>query len=245
LLFLRQGTLFAQGFDVERLELRGNPVPVAEHVAFDPLGYAAVATSAAGSLVYRTGSVTGRRQFVWFDRSGAQIGTLGAPDDASALNPSLSPDGRRVALSRSESEGRGTPDIWILDTARGVLNRFTSDPGQDIVPIWSPDGGRIVFNAIRSGPLHLYEKAATGTGREEPLLTTTGNKTPSDWSPDGRFLLYHVGTSPGFDIWALPMNGDRTPFPLAQTKFNEQQGQFSPDGKWIAYQSDETGRFEI
>ena len=98
LLFVRQGTLFAQDFDAARLELRGNASPVAERIALDTgaQGSAAVSASTAGPFVYRTGSAGGLRQFVWLDRSGKDIGKAG--DLLSTMSVELSPDGRRVAL---------------------------------------------------------------------------------------------------------------------------------------------------
>jgi serine/threonine protein kinase len=238
LLFVRQGTLFAQNFDPVRLAVTGNPFPVAEQIAVNRLQSPALSASAAGPLIYRTGSSAGQRQFVWLDRSGREIGKVGDPDVADPSNPSMSPDSRRVALSRSIS---GNTDIWLLETARGLLSRFTFDAEPEAYPIWSPDGSHITFS--RSG---LYEKPAAGTGNDDLLLATPTTSNPTDWSPDGRFLLYRsVDQNENLDIWALPMEGDRKPFPVVQTNFRETDGQFSPDGRWIAYQSDESGRFEI
>jgi hypothetical protein len=243
LLFIRQGTLFAQTFDPVRLELSGNPSPVAEQVAVTLRGAPALSASAAGSIAYRTGSAVVQQQFVWFDRSGKEIGKVGDPS-GSLISGSLSPDGRRVALTR---EVNANMDVWLLDLGRGVLTRFTSDAADDIFPIWSPDGDRLVFSSNRKGGVHdLYQKSATGAGREELLLTTPQTKFATDWSPDRRFLLYQsLDPQMRWDIWALPMDGDRKPFPVVQTNFEERGGQFSPDGKWIAYESNESGRFEI
>ena len=243
LLFVRQGTLFAQDFDAARLELRGNASPVAERIALNTgaLGSAAVSASMAGPFVYRTGSAGGLRQLVWLDRSGKDIGKAG--DLLSASSVELSPDGRRVALHQQVNQNI---DVWLLELGRGVLSRFTFDPASDIFPIWSPDGSRIVFVANRKGPFDLYQKPAIGAGTEESLLATAQDKGPTDWSPDGRLLLYRsVDPKTGYDLWALPMNGDRKPFPVVKTNFDERDAQFSPDGKWIAYQSNESGRFEI
>jgi len=243
LLFVRQGTLFAQDFDAARLELRGNASPVAERIALNAgaQGSAAVSASTAGPFVYRTGSAGGLRQFVWLDRSGKDIGKAG--DLLSAVGIELSPDGRRVALFHQVNQNF---DVWLLELGRGVLSRFTFDPALERFPIWSPDGSRIVFSSNRKGPYDLYQKPAIGAGTDELLLATAEEKTPTDWSPDGRLLLYRsVDPKTGYDLWALPMNGDRKPYPLVQTNFNERDAQFSPDGKWIAYQSNESGRFEI
>ena len=54
LLFIRQGALLAQPFDVDRLELNGSPFPVAEPIAVDPVGLGApLSVAAAGSLAFR------------------------------------------------------------------------------------------------------------------------------------------------------------------------------------------------
>ena len=244
LLFVLQGTLFAQRFDTDKLALMGDPIPVADQIAENLVNQeAALSTSASGSVVYRTGSES-PRQLVWMDRSGREIEKLGAPDPTSPTHPSLSRDGRRIALDRMVN---GNPDVWILELERSVLSRFTFDAAVDSAPIWSPDSNQIIFASRRKGVRDLYKKPVRGAGSEELLLATPETKDPVDWSPDGRFFLYGtVDPKTGNDIWALPINGaDRKPFPVAQTNFNEHSGQFSPDGKWIAYQSNESGRFEI
>jgi Tol biopolymer transport system component len=247
LLFVSQGKLIAQKFDPRKLALSGNPFPVADQpVALGgPASSVALSASAAGSIVYRGGQTAGvQRQFVWFDRSGKEIGKLGAADDANPQSVSMSPDGRRIVLNRTVN---GNTDIWMLDLASGALSRFTSDMATDVGPIWSPDGRSVLFSSNRKGVFDLYQKSATGAGREDLVLATPQNKGPSDWSPDGRFVLYRSPTSPatGFDLWLVPMDGERKPVPVVQTNFEERDGQFSPDGKWIAYQSNESGRMEI
>jgi Tol biopolymer transport system component len=241
LLFVRQGTLFAQGFDPSTLALGEDQFPVAGGVAVvEPPLLAALSTSAAGPVVYRTGSAGGLRQVAWFDRSGKQLERVGNPT-SNIRSPALSPDGTRLAFHRSVN---GNTDIWLLDVRRGVLSRFTSSNEGDFYPLWSPDGGRLVFGTNRD----LFEKPAIGAGAEKVLLKTSTSKNPTSWSRDGRFVLYFIAIaepSPNTDIWALPMQGDRKPFPVAETSFDERDGQFSPDGKWIAFQSNESGRLEV
>jgi Tol biopolymer transport system component len=241
MLFVRQGTLFSQAFDLSALTLTGSPAPLAEQVA-------TVSASRAGPIVYRTTSGQGRRQLVWLDRSGKEIGRVGKPDgsrlaEGSDTDIAISPDGRYVVLSRTVDENH---DIWLLETARGVLSRFTFEPAAEYSARWSPDGRRVVFTSDRSGVFDLYVKSASGAGSEELLLATPVNKSPIDWSPDGRVLLFR-STDPvtSHDLWALPLDGDRQPFPVARTNFVEAFGQFSPDGRWLAYQSNVSGRTEV
>jgi len=246
LLFVRQGTLFGQSFDPDRLELAGNPFPVAEGITVDVgAGMVALSTSAGGAIVYRSGSVGALRQLAWFDQSGKQIQQVGVPGNAERMqNPSLSFDGRHVVMYRRVD---GNVDVWLLEVGRGVLSRLTFDEADDVFPTWSPDDVHVVFSSNRKDRVHdLYQTSIAGAGREELLLTTPQIKHPTDWSGDGRFVLYRSqDPKMGWDIWAVPVDGDRKPFPVVQTNFDERDGQFSPDGKWIAYQSNESGRVEI
>jgi serine/threonine protein kinase len=244
LLFARQGTLFAQPFDPDRMTVSGGPVVVAEQVAVGGgLGtFVAVSASTGGTIVYRAGSGAGIRQFVWVDRAGKELSAIGNGDTDDYPNPTMSPDERTIAVNRTVG---GNMDVWLIEP-RGVRRRFTFDVAVDNFPIWSPDGRWIVFSSTRmGGPHNLFRKPATGAGAEELLLDTPEVKAASDWSADGRTLLFRSSsTATGYDIWALPLD-TRKPFPVVQTPFAERDATFSQDGKWIAYQSDESGRFEI
>src|SRR5262249_25477421 len=245
LLFVQQGKLVARPFDVSRGELGGDPVTVADLVGFDSATNAgAFSVSAAGPIAYRSGRPA-LHQLVWFDRAGKPVGATGETDAASLIHAELSPDGRRIAVSRVVQYNE---DVYLIDTARGVPTRFTSDPASDRLPIWSNDGNWVVFASNRTGKYDLYRKPASGAATEELLAESPQHKAAADWSPDGRFLLYS-DTDPktGTDLWKLALTGDdRKPSPVIRTPFDERNAQFSPDGRWVAYQSNENGgRFEV
>ena len=244
--FVREGSLFAQRFDPSTHELSGSVTRIGDDIAFG-LNVPSVSTSAAGVIAYRTGSGQSRRQFVWFDRSGTQLGPVG---EAGLLvsNPSLSPDGRHVVVQRSVQQNT---DLWSLDLERSVFTRLTFDPGIDSMPLWSPDGRRIVFSAPRGSDEQLSLKRVDGTGPDEVLRIPSGSgvKIACDWSPDGRFLLYKQfdAATSTTDLWVMPMDreGAGPPVPVVRTPYDERDGQFSPDGRWIAFESDESGQPEI
>jgi Tol biopolymer transport system component len=242
LLFRREGTLVAQPFDTLKMELTGEPIPVAERLG-SALANGFFSASATGVLVFRTGLESLTSQLTWVDREGKTLGTVG--DVGLFLNVALSPDGSRAAFSRFNVE-RVAADIWVLDIRAGTDSRFTFGPNGSTAPVWSPDGSRIVFGSGRAGMADLYQKPANGTTDEEVLLESADEKTPTSWSGDGRFLLYTAADpKTKADLWALPLGGGRTPIPVLRTGFNEDQGRFSPDARWIAYRSDESGRNEI
>jgi Tol biopolymer transport system component len=212
---VRQGALVAQAFDPTSLTLIADPFEVADHVAFDPARYAAaVSASSEGIIVYRAGSVAGRRQFVWVDRTGKELGRIGHIDSAGSLDPSLSPDEQRIAFYRTVN---AQPDIWLLDTRCGVLSKFTTE-GRALRPIWSPDGSEMVYAA--GIPTNLFRRPVAGQGDERALLETNQPKAATDWSRDGRFVLYRSNDpQTGWDLWALPLDGTRNPSQVVRTRF--------------------------
>jgi Tol biopolymer transport system component len=242
LLFLRETTLMAQPFDPERLALVGDAFPVVEHVQTSGApSYGFFSASNAGVLVYQTGTAGGTPQLMWLDRTGRPVASVGSA--AAYGDLVLSRDGKKAAVTLTQ---QGGADVWLVDLDRGGLpTRFTFNEANDISPIWSPDGTRIVFASNRNGvssPFDIYQKASSGTGAEEVVLADRLAKLPTSWSADGRFILY---TSAAIDLWILPLSGDKKPFPFLQTRFTETQGQFSPDGRWIAYVSNESGLNEV
>jgi Tol biopolymer transport system component len=193
-------------------------------------------------VAYRS-LVSERRQLIWFDRTGKALGTALDLDETNLNTPELSPDGRRLAVSRTV---QNNVDVWIIDTLREGMTRFTFDPAVDNYPVWSPDGARTAFRSNRKGAYDLYLKQSSRADSEELLWESPRTKFPIQWSPDGRFLLYYdVDPKTSGDLWLLPMTGDRKPAPLVNTPFDERNGQLSPDGRWVAYQSDESGRNDI
>jgi Tol biopolymer transport system component/DNA-binding winged helix-turn-helix (wHTH) protein len=246
LLFVTQAALFAQTFDPGKFELGGDAFRLAEQVTVDAaMNRAAVSASDNGSIIYRTGSGGGQRQFIWFDRRGQETEHVGEPDGSGVLGPALSPDGHHVAMYRTVD---GNSDIWLMEVERGVRERFTMDSAGEVNPVWSPDRRRIAFSSNRDGAYDLYTKSVSGP-ETELLLKTEDPKSASSWSPNGRYLLYRsTGPDTGYDIWALPFDEagkPGKPFPVVETKAEEREAEFSPNGKWIAYQSTFSGRSEI
>lgn len=187
------------------------------------------------------GGVEGR--LTWFDRQGKVVGTSGAPGLYRTLT--ISPDGKRVAFERADPQTQNR-DIWLMEVASGATTRFTSDPGWDAFPTWSPDGRRIVFTSNRSGVFDLYRKASNGSGNEQLLYQSSEGKGPTSWSPDARFLIYYsLGQPTHLRLLAIDGPADRQPTPLVDSQFTSITGRFSPDGRWIVYSSNESGKNEI
>ena len=245
LLYVRDGSLVAQYFDADKLELTGEAMPIADSlVGFDltsNLGRFSV--SGNGVLVYYTGIEFDKAQLQWVDRGGKQIAALGGSAGYGYLR--ISPDEKRLVFARRDPSTRW--DVWLIELTRDAVTRFTFDSRTEVFPIWSPDGTRIAFSSNRDGQMDIYEKLSSGVGNDQELLKQpTEPKFVNDWSPDNRFIAFHVlSGKTRADIWVLPLFGDRKPFPFLQTQHGEREARFSPNGRWVAYTSDETGPREL
>jgi len=244
LLYLNGGTLFAVPFDLEKLEIRGTPVPVLEEVAYSTLsGAAQLDFSQTGTLVYHAGERTGLFTVQWLDAAGKTQPLLAKPGVYG--RPSLSPDGKLLALEVSEGSGS---DIRVYDWRRDTMTRLTfTGIAQD--PQWSPDGRFIVFQVSESG---MSWVRADGAGKPEPLTHSKNVQFPWSFSPSGKRLAFLEQSAPApWNLWTVPVESEggglRAGGPTAflATPADERCPSFSPDGKWMAYSSDESGTPDI
>ncbi|HSB10874.1 MAG TPA: protein kinase [Blastocatellia bacterium] len=241
LLFRRETTLVAQHFDVTKLELSGEPFPVAEQVGFDGLSFQTLASASDNAVLAYQSMGTGNSQLVWFDREGKQLGMVGSPGDYSGL--ALSPDNKRLAFQRVDDTGN--VDVWLMEFGANSFSRFTFEPVVEFSPVWSPDGSRIAFAAVE-GPPNIFQKLSSGAGEVVPLFKSLLAKLPRDWSSDGHYIICEtVGLTTRWDLWVLSLSGESKFEMFLQTPNNEQRPCFAPSGRWVAYESDESGKKEV
>jgi eukaryotic-like serine/threonine-protein kinase len=239
LVFLRDNRLVAQPFDLDRLALTGEPKPITEQVELTGPSSTPFTVAESGMLAYQPASGPGS-QLVWFDREGRRLGTLGEPADYGDVE--VSPDGRRAAVSVLDG-AVNTRDLWVFDIMRGVRSRLTFDPADDVTPVWSADGTRVVFASNRAGHFDLYAKAVSGVGADTLIIKDDTEKYPTAWSPDGGSVLYWTFGSEGAHMRRLDLGGDRSTTTFIGPPANP--GRLSPNGRWVAYYSNESGRSEV
>ena len=239
LAYMRGGTLFLASLDERNWRLTSEAVPVLNGVGHSLDGAAQFGVSRAGGLLYLPGADDEtRRTLVWVDRHGA-IEPVAAPARA-YTTARLSPDGRTMAVSIG---GKTAEEIWTYDIARNALSQLTYDTGSD--PVWSGDGSRVIFTAIREGSPDLYWKGTDRSAVEERLTRSPLRKIPQSVSADGSTLAFvEEDPSTGRNIVLLTFE-DRSVRPFLKTGANETSPAFSPDGRWIAYVSDAGGRNDV
>ncbi|HEV2104167.1 MAG TPA: hypothetical protein VGU27_00465, partial [Candidatus Eisenbacteria bacterium] len=233
--------LVARRFDTRRLAFAGDPIPIVDHVAHGG-DFMEAGVSQTGRLVYIGSGRSERGALQWVDRAGRLLSAVGEP--LAYRDFALSPDGRRLAYGVEDPQN-GTQDLWIRDLARGVSSRFTFEPGNQLWPVWSPDGQRLAYASDASGTFDVVVRPVSGAADQQTLVHRAGPSGPTDWSRDGRTLLFTTYASGGGQLWTVAPQRGATPQPYVATPFSATAGRLSPDGRFVAYESTESGRSEI
>jgi serine/threonine protein kinase len=233
LLFVRDGALMTQPFDAVKLKLTGEMFALTQSV-FDMTTNSHLApfsVSENGTLIYRSDKMS--HMMVWFDRSGNRVAaeTLEGYHEGN----SLSPDETRLAYARRDSSG--ISNIYVRDLQRGTDTALTSTSGENLDPVWSPDGDKIAFASVRSGKWELYQKSKDGTGIDEPLHVQAAS--PNQWSRAG--ILFATDTIPIHTSFLSSTDGKQYPLLTG----NERHARFSPDNKFIVYTHFEPDRADV
>ena len=193
LTYVNQGTLYAVRIDLDRLELRGSPVQIVNDVAYSgTFGYAQAAFAANGVLAYRR---EGRVVVVMRDSAGHDTPLLDAPGRYAW--PALSPDGRRLSLTATESGVRSTS---IFEIVNGRAKRVAAPTAEFGSATWTRDG-RYLVGSDSNG---LAWIGASG-GTTHRLIDIKAPTAPWSFAPDGRLAYSTNSATTALDLWTAPI----------------------------------------
>ena len=241
------GQILAAPFDVDAMELTGDPVPMVQGVGVSASQDVMFTLSANGTLLYwSSASNAAGAEMIWVRRGGG----VSSLDPDFTFNPSgdngswsISPDGRRVAYQDNAGSGG---DIWIKEGDSGPVSRLTFEAVPDRAPRWSQDGRSVYFLSDRgSAGSGVWTMRADGTGEPTLLQALARNPVSFEVSPDGTWVVYRTAAAPSKDIYAVEIGTDDEIELAANDNFDESAPAISPDGRWIAYTSNETGSPQV
>jgi Tol biopolymer transport system component len=244
IVYARGGVLLAAPFDVRRLELSGEAVPVVDGIRRSNVDNATqhFAVSETGTLVYlpgATGTTSSPVAIVMADRGGAAR-RLAIPPGPYEF-PRLSPNGMELAFGSTGSE----LDIWIYNMDGNSAPRRLTFGGENRFPIWSADGRHVAFQSDRDGDFGIFWQPADGTGTAERLTKADAGTShvPDVWSPTSDVFLFSVVKGPSRTLWSFSIADKKTErFGQIEIGNGTIAPAFSPDGRWVVYRGqDGTG----
>ena len=210
-------------------KVSGLPVPVWDGVLYDPGTWRSVfSISNTGLLAtYPPANRSGSR-LVWLDRSGKELGEIGAP--AIYRDIALSPDGGKLALTI----GDPLSVLYVEDLRRHVRSRL-SFLNSIAHPVWTADGRSVVFNHLMdNGHYEILIKPADGSAPERQLFEAPYTLQPTSIDGNRGAVLFNALPGGGGDVMGVPLSGGK-PFVVAGGPHQQANGMVSPDGRWLAY----------
>ena len=179
----------------------------------------------------------------------------------------LSPDGRYVAYDLPQRDGSLDRDVFLVATRGSHEAVLVEHPSNDLSPVWTPDGSRILFTSDRTGAYGIWIlSVADGTpqGLPELLRADMGRTWPMRFAGEDSF--YYGVQKTMMDVYVAeldPATGKVTAAPSQASRRlvgANSWPDWSPDGKLLAFvsnrspggrdlpsisiQSFETGRLE-
>ncbi len=125
-------------------------------------------------------------------------------------------------------------DLWKVSRSGGVAERLTSNAGNELTPLFSPDGNWIAFTGEYDGNIDAYVMPANG-GEPRRVSYHPGNDIVIGWKENSIIFLSTRGTGmPVPKMYMIDASGEglptELPFPMAGGGAS-----FSPDGTKLAY----------
>jgi len=176
----------------------------------------------------------GRGSDIWVaDASRAALTRL--TFEAHNIEPTFTPDGKRVAFASSRS---GPVNLfWIGADGTDAPERLLESPNNQYPDSFSPDGRTLAFTEISPETASDIWVLPLDTRTPRPFVRTRFNEEGSAFSPDGRFLAYESNETGKPEVFVRP-------FPAGTPKWQVSAGEgyaptWSPDGRALFYRDDD------
>jgi serine/threonine-protein kinase len=135
----------------------------------------------------------------------SEVGAAEPPLDLGlGRDPAWSPDQDRIVFNGVNEQG-GEPGLWLMNSDGSNRLRLT-DNGNDIRPVWTPDGLAVVFMSLRDGDWEVYRLDLL----TEELLRLTDSPAQDGLptvSPDGGWVAFASDRGGFWRIWVVPSAG--------------------------------------
>jgi TolB protein len=157
-----------------------------------------------GELLSRPAPANGR-----FDGAGNRS-QITAVTEGACFQPAVDRSGKWLTFASTQH--RRTSDVYLKSTTGRTQTRITSDPADDMMPCFAPDGKRIAFASNRYGNWDIFV-TTTDAAPPMPITDDTDDELHPTWSPDGRQIAYcKLGAQSGrWEIWVVDLENLAAP----------------------------------
>ena len=158
-----------------------------------------------------------------------------SPLDVSAVAPSWSPDGTKIAFAGSDG------GIYVAEVGGNPGPRLIVDRSFLATDLsWSPDGSRIAFSASGSATAaqlgsDIWITDVEGVTQVNITYTSDTDESSPSWSPDGTQILFSRATSTGASLMTIEPDPDASPVALTDGTNIDLNPEWSPDGSRVVF----------
>jgi len=184
----------------------------------------------------------GAHQLALLAADGGEMRPIRDLGPAVPQNVSLSPDGELIVYDAPQAGSGAARDVFIVGAEGGDPRVLQHHPGNDVAPVWTPDGRQVLFASDRSGAMDLWRVAvAAGNAAGDPELVhrNIGRMWLLGVTDQGRYYIQLlVGAVEAYSATLSPEGSVGRPVPLGPSFAGSNISSiWSADGRYVAYAS--------
>lgn len=157
-------------------------------------------------------------------------------------SPAWHPNGRTVTYSTY------VPSQIVVQDLGGRPRTVASGAGVFISPVFTPDGGAVVYAHGVDDGVDLYLAPLDGGGARRLSVGRGSDNVSPSFSPDGRRVAFVSGRAGHPEIYTMDADGTNvdllTPLDVGESAYRASPS-WSPDGRLVAFQSRIGGQFQL
>ncbi|MEO6527519.1 MAG: hypothetical protein ABIP93_12895 [Gemmatimonadaceae bacterium] len=192
--------------------------------------------------IARTRVLFERGKRIWVVDSDGE-GATPLTEVGTPVSPAWHPNGQTITYSTYLPAG-----ISVLDLGSGRSRTLAKGSGVYISPVFTPDGGSVVYAHGADEGVDLYISAASGGGGRRLSVGRGSDNVSPSFSPDGRRVAFMSGRAGHPEIYTMDADGTNvdllTPLEFGENAYRASPD-WSPDGRLVAFQSQMAGTFQI